>query len=76
MSLRPFASANTDKRGPYGGQYGAGQNIGGVIAKRAAVLAHLHAQAADFIVAGCIEQTGQHSQHCGHEIHQTPPMQK
>ena len=58
------------------GQYGAGQNIGRVIAECIAVLAHLHAQAADLIVAGGIEQTGQHSQHCGHEIHQMLPLQE
>src|SRR3984957_14556356 len=47
-----------------------------MIAERAAVFAHLRTQTAEFIVAGSVEQTGQHSQHCGHEIHQTLPLAK
>jgi hypothetical protein len=42
-----------------------------MIAKRIAILAHRHAPAAELIVAGSIEQTGQHSQNRSHEIHQT-----
>ena len=69
----PVPSAHADERGPYGGEYGARQNVGRVIAECVAVLAHLHAQAADLIVAGGIKQAGENSQHCGHEIHQMLP---
>jgi hypothetical protein len=46
-----------------------------MIAKRTAVPAHLNAQTTDFVMVGGIEQTRQHNQHCGHDIHQTPPNQ-
>src|SRR5260370_25645071 len=46
-----------------------------MMAKRAAVSAHLYAQVTDFMLAGGIEQTRQHSQHCGYDIHQTPSVQ-
>src|SRR5260370_38094225 len=46
-----------------------------MIAKRSAVSAHLYAQATDFMLAGGIEQTRQHSQRCGYDIHQTPSVQ-
>jgi len=45
-----------------------------MVAKRAAVSAHIGAKAADFMLAGGIEQARQDSQHCGHEIHQTPSV--
>jgi len=70
----PAALTDADKRTPYRGENGADQNVGWIVAKRAAVPAHFYAKAADFLMAGGIKQTRQHHQHCGHVIHQTSSM--
>src|SRR5258708_2480353 len=59
----PGASAGSpdaDKRAPYGSQNGADQDVHRTIAKRAAVSAHVCAEATHLVVAGGIEQARQH----------------
>jgi hypothetical protein len=58
------------ERAPERGENGADENPARVIAKRAAILAHMVAERADLMMIGGVKQARQHKQHCGHKIHQ------
>ena len=58
---------------PYRGKCSAGQNVDRILAKAAAVPAHLDAEATDFMMAGGIEQARQHNQHCCKKYIGRPP---
>ena len=66
-----IASADADKCAPQRRENGADQNVDWVVAKCAAVSAHLDAEASDFVLAGGVEQARQDYQHSGNEIHWT-----
>src|SRR5665213_824263 len=65
--------ADTHKRAPRRRKTGAGQDVERIVAERAAVSAHVGAEAADLVMAGGIEHAGKDNQYCSHKIHLTPP---
>jgi hypothetical protein len=67
-------SSDTDESSPNRCKNGTDQQVEWIVAKRGAVSAHLGAQAADLIMAGCIEQAGQDNQNRSDEVHRLLPL--
>jgi hypothetical protein len=72
MQILDRASADADKSTPQRRENGACQNIDWAVTECAAVAAHFHPQCYDLMMAGGVEQTGQHGQYESYEIHRTP----
>lgn len=62
-------SADADKKAPQPRENGAGQNVSWTATECAAVSAHLHAERANFLIAGGVEQGGHDRQYGGYKIH-------
>src|SRR5438105_2221534 len=67
-------SSDTDESSPNRCKNGTDQQVEWIVAKRGAVSAHLGAQAADLIMAGCIEQAGQDNHNRSDEVHRLLPL--
>ena len=61
--------AHADERAPSGRKGGSDQHVRRMIAERAAILAHLRAYGADFMMARGVKQAGENSKGRGDVVH-------